>query len=269
MNSRFLSNSGEGVNMLNIKLLPIEMKYTIYQYIDIDTRLELLRPLKQNINNVLWGTSREFCEKHDYFIRKSIEELFINKLFIKSGVNNVYSYAHSNYKNNDYIESLLPSITYNRLNRTTILEHPFIKVLKQELLYGFYDYRPSSVKYSRHISCVSNVFEVVSSLKFCNVPEIEDLLKIQTFKFCIIMKNYIREPAEYIKKRDYERNFERDVNNQRKRFKKFILKKIKEGSNKMQKIITKKAKIIEKENAKKAKITEKENAKKRKLVIID
>ena len=75
MNSRFLSNSGEGVNMLNIKLLPIEMKYTIYQYIDIDTRLELLRPLKQNINNVLWGTSREFCEKHDYFIRKSIEEL--------------------------------------------------------------------------------------------------------------------------------------------------------------------------------------------------
>ena len=79
------------------------------------------------------------------------------------------------------------------------------------------------------------------------------------------MKNYIREPAEYIKARDYERNFERDVNNQRKRFKKFILKKIKVRSNKMQKIIIQKAKITEKENAKKAKITEKENAKKAKI----
>ena len=233
-----------------IKWLPIELKFTIYNFIDIETRLEMLSPLITDTMRYLYRSKETTTLLHKY------EQLIYMRLFTKS---------NNNYFTKPNFKQLLPPTVFFKTGVQCIHTHPLIKLLKQDLRFSPYTKRmilssEPGFHYRYHNAVVEQVqycFNLIPTIISFNDDfdyQIKRLL-IRFLHHLINITKTVKETERQHKLLVYERKI-------RRYYKKHIISRIRVQSNKMQLKIAKTKKIAEK----KAKIEAKLFAKTKRLI---
>jgi hypothetical protein len=225
-----------------IKWLPIELRLSIYDFIDIETRMQMLTPLITDTMPYLYRSKETKLLLHKY------EQLIYMQFFKKNDNTTVYS-------TKSYFKTLLPPTTYLKNNEVQTQSHPVLKLLKQELYFSAYAKRiiMSSYDYNfihRHyhnsvIEKIQGSFNLLSTLVSYN-HEFDYQIKRILIRFL----HHLTKISNKVKEEEHEQRmlvYERKI---RRYYRKNIILRIHTQANKMQKKIMKTNKIAEK-NAKK------------------
>ena len=236
-----------------IKWLPIELRLIIYDFIDIETRMQMLTPLITDTIRYLYRS------KETFNLLRKYEQLIYMQFFKKN--NDIPGYS-----TRPYFKKLLPPITYLKNNETQIQSHPVLKLLKQELYFSAYIRRiimsndnPNFIHKYYHnnvIEKIQNSFNLLSTLVSYN-NEFDYKIKRILIRFL----HHLTKISNKVKDEEHEQRmlvYERKV---RKYYRRKILSRIHIQSKKMQIKIMKTNKIAEK----KTKIEAREMVKMKKL----
>lgn len=259
----------------NIPRLPIELKYYIYRYLDIDTRIELITHIHPQ---------NKFIEYFNAIPTEDNVKLF--KVFIQNQLLIFKQSPNSTWKTwylKPDIANLLPNITYEHNHRTHNIQHNICSIIanKSHLHYipsasGLYV--PRNLKHKRYayvLGQVRSIYSIFSSISGCSQNFIYILKKTLLYYMIAIIingkenaiatRNKIYHNIKKIwLKRDLPRPLKRAVKLYDKRVKiriiennKITMKKAREDA--------KRAKQKVKEDAKNAKKQAREDAKREKL----
>ena len=236
-----------------IKWLPIELRLTIYDFIDIETRMQLLTPL-------ITDTMRYLYRSKDTFnLLRKYEQLIYMQFFQKND-------DTSGYSTRPYFKEILPPTTYLKNNEIQIHSHPVIQLLKQELYFSAYVRRiimsndnPIFIYKYYHNNVVEKIqscFNLLSTLVSYNND-----FDYQIKRILIRFLHHLTKISNKVKEEEQEQRmlvYERKVRNY---YRRKILSRIHIQSKKMQIKIMKTNKIAEK----KTKIEAREMVKMKKL----
>lgn len=223
-----------------IKWLPIELRLTIYDFVDIETRMQILTPLFADTIRYLYRSKQTKLILHKY------EQLIYMQLFTK--VDNDYSVKPK------FIHLLLP-IIFLKAEQQCVHIHPILNLLKGDL--------PVSSFYKRMIMTVDEQhvyryhYDVVNKIQHCftlilTITSFNAEFDYQIKRLLIRFLHHLTKIVEPIKEDDRQRiilAYERKI---RRYYSKRVLPRIKAQSNKMQRTILKKEKIAEKDAKKTA-----------------
>ena len=237
-----------------IKWLPIELRLTIYDFIDIETRMQMLTPLITETIRYLYRS------KDTLNLFRKYEQLIYMQFFKKND-------DTSGYSTRPYIKQLLPPTTFLKNNEIQIHSHPVIQLLKQDLYFSAYIRRiimtndnPIFIYKYYHNNVVEKIqccFNLLSTLVSYNND-----FDYQIKRILIRFLHHLTKISDKVKKEEHEERmlaYERKI---RRYYKKNIILRIHIQANKMQKKIKKINKIAEK-NAKKEAM---QHAKMKKLI---
>lgn len=221
-----------------INLLPIELKLSIYNFIDIETRMQMLMPLFEDTKRYLYRS------KDTFTLLRKYEQLIYMQFFEKDNDTNVYS-------TRPYFKNLLPPITYLKNNEIQIQSHPVLKLLKHELYFSGYIRRiimsydnPNFIHKYYHNNVVDKIqecFNILSTLVSYNND-----FDYKIRKILIRFLHHLTKISNKVKEEEYKQRmivYERKVLNY---YRKKILPRIHTQSKKMQRKIMKKNKDSEK-----------------------
>ena len=245
-----------------IKWLPIELRLTIYDFIDIETRIEILSPLITETIRYLYRSRETTTILHKY------EQLIYMRLFTK---------CDGGYSTKPQFKQLLPPTVYLKTGVQCVHTHPLIKTLKQDLRFSSYikrmilsfeqnDNRNHMFRYHNEIvGKIQQCFTIIPTIVSFN-----DEFDYQIKRLLIRFLHHLTKIAESVKEEDRQRKilvYKRKI---RRYYNKRVLPRIPVQSNKMQQKITKAAKLAEKQHAKiKRLITQNANKAAKKAIIIE
>ena len=229
-----------------IQSLPLDLRITIYDFVDIETRMQILRPLITNTIRYLYRSNQTKLLLHKY------EQLIYMQLFTK---NDNYDYDITEKYN-----TLLLPIVFLKAEQQCVHIHPILNLLKVEL-------RVSSVtkrmimagdrqRLYRYHSVIVNIIQHCFTL----IPTITSFsvdFDYQIKRLLIRLLHHLTKIVEPIKTADRQRillAYERKI---RRYYSKRVLPRLKGQSNKMQRTILKKIKLADK----KIKLAEKQHVK--------
>ena len=240
-----------------IKWLPIELRLTIYDFVDIETRIQLLKPLFANTIQYLYRSKETKLILHKY------EQLIYMQLFTK--VDNTY-YVKPKFN------QLLPPIVFLKSQQECIHIHPILNLLKHDLHVSSFTKRmihscDQQYVYRYHpdiIGKIQQCFNIIPTIKSFNND-----FDYQIQKILIRAFHHFTKFVEPIKENERQQRilaYERRI---RYYYTRKVLGRIKAASNKMQQRILKKTKLAEK-NAKlaekNAKLAAKQHTKMKRLI---
>ena len=222
-----------------IKWLPIELRLTIYDFIDIETRMQLLTPVITDTIRYLYRSNQTKLLLHKY------EQLIYMQLFTK-----IDNY---DYDIKPKFKQLLPPIVFLKSGTTCTYTHPILKLLKADLQVSSFTKRMIMSSDERLLYRYNN--EVVGKIQQCfnlipTITSFNNEFDYQIKRILIRYLHHLTKIVEPIKTADRQRillAYERKI---RRYYNKRVLPRLKGQSNKMQRIILKKEKLAEK-NAKK------------------
>tara|TARA_B110000285_G_scaffold78069_1_gene89927 strand:- start:2450 stop:3244 length:795 start_codon:yes stop_codon:yes gene_type:complete len=217
-----------------IKWLPIELRLTIYDFVDIETRMQILTPLFADTIQYLYRSKQTKLLLHKY------EQLVYMQLFTK--VDNDYSVKPK------FIQ-ILPPIIFLKAEQQCVHIHPILNLLKGDLRFSsFYKRMIMAVDehrlYRYHPDVVNKIqqcFNLIPTITSFNAE-----FDYQIKRLLIRFLHHLTKIVEPIKEDDRQRiilAYERKI---RRYYSKRVLPRIKAQSNKMQRTILKKAKFTEK-----------------------
>jgi hypothetical protein len=213
------------LNLSYIPRLPWEMRYAIYMFIDIDTRLKLLTQKKTKIIRCLNHLPLTDC--NIFKLINLFEHGFRTKIFNKS-VGGKY-----NIKSN--LTKLLPSSRYKAMGHYVEMCNPIFTMLEKECtLKTMYGFEPNWSKKQTIMNKLRGCFDIIPSLYGYNTFTIKNnksvksvvvnekkfnyLIRIYLFKFIALLHVATKEIQIEIDKEDFEkaqlivkRNFKRLV----------------------------------------------------------
>jgi len=236
-----------------IKRLPIELRLTIYDFIDIETRLEILTPLITETIRYLYRSKDTTTLLHKY------EQLIYMRLFTK---------YDGGYSTKPMFKQLLPPTVYLKAGVQCVHTHPLIKILKQDLRFSSYSKRmilSLNENHSTHMARYHN--EVVGKIQQCftlipTIVSFNDDFDYLIKRLLIRFLHHLTKITESVKEEDKRREILAHKRKIRRYYKKRVLTRIPVQSNKMQQKIAKTAKLAEKT----AKLAEKQHAKTKRLI---
>ena len=221
-----------------IKWLPIELRLTIYDFIDIETRMQMLTPLITETIRYLYRS------KDTLNLFRKYEQLIYMQFFKKND-------DTSGYSTRPYIKQLLPPTTFLKNNEIQIHSHPVIQLLKQDLYFSAYIRRiimtndnPIFIYKYYHNNVVEKIqscFNLLSTLVSYNND-----FDYQIKRILIRFLHHLTKISNKVKEEEQEQRmlvYERKI---RRYYKRNIISRIHIQSNKMQKKIMKTNKIAEK-----------------------
>jgi hypothetical protein len=258
------------LNLKYIPRLPWELRYAIYMFIDIDTRLELLQTIQARIIRCLYHmpTTDDNINK----LIDTFEKGFRIKIFWKDNENK--------YNVQKNILNCLPHAMYKKQGQMHEICNPIFSMLEKECtLKSIYTNEPIWSKKHTIIAKIRNCFDIIPTLYGYNSFMIQKnqykngqqfQIKQKTFNYEIRIKLFKFIGILNIITKDFQQQINKiDLHKQqvsiKRRFKKIILKRIIPMSNNFQRRRIKQAKIQEREQAKQAKIQEREQAKQAKI----
>jgi hypothetical protein len=235
-----------------IKWLPIELRLTIYDFIDIETRLEILAPLITDTIRYLYRSTDTITLLHKY------EQLIYMRLFTKSD---------DGYSTKPAFNQLLPPTMYLKSGVQCLHTHPVISMLKQDLQFSSFSKRMIiSLEQTQHRNYMYRYHnDIVGKIQHCcnlipSVTSFNPDFDYQLKRLLIRFLHHLTKITDVIKKEDREREILLYERNIRRYYSKRVLTRIRIQSNKMQQRIAKTAKLAEK-NAKRAEKNAKRAAK--------
>jgi len=236
-----------------IKWLPVELRLTIYDFIDIETRMQILTPLFADTIRYLYRSKQTKLLLHKY------EQLIYMQFFTK---NDNYDY---DYDIKPKFNQLLPPIVFLKAEQQCVHIHPILNLLKVDLRVSPFTKRmimsgDERLLYRYH-------YEVVGKIQQCfnlipTITSFNNEFDYQIKRILIRYLHHLTKIVEPIKIADRQRillAYERKI---RRYYSKRVLPRIKAQSNKMQRTILKKEKLAEK----KIKLAEKQHVKMKKLI---
>ena len=255
------------LNLKYIPRLPWELRYAIYMFIDIDTRLELLQPKQAKLIRCLYRTPT-----NDDNINKlidSFEKGFRIKIFWKDNQNK--------YNVQKTLLKYLPPATYKKQGQIHEMCNPIFTVLEKECtLKNMYNSEPIRFKKQTIINKLRNCFDIIPTLYGYNSFAIQnDTTYKNGQKFQITQKSFNYKIRKYLFKfigilNIITKDFQQQIDQQdlhraqlaiKHIFKRIILKRITPMSNKFERRRAKQAR----EDAKQAKVQAREDAKQAKI----
>jgi hypothetical protein len=259
------------LNLKYIPRLPCELRYAIYMFIPIDTRLELLQHKQAKIIRCLYRTPLN----HDNINKliDSFEKGFRIKIFWKDNKNN--------YNVQKHLLKYLPPATYKKLGQIHEIRNPVFTMLEKECtLQNMYTYEPIWSKKQTIITKLRNCFDIIPTLYGYNSFALQnDTTYKNGQKFQIKHKSFNYQIRKYLF--DFigilniiTKNFQQQIDKHdlhteqlsvKRRFKRIILKRIIPMSNKFERRRIKQAKMQAREDAKQAKMQAREDAKQAKM----
>jgi hypothetical protein len=222
-----------------IKWLPIELRLTIYDFIDIETRMQILTPLFADTIRYLYRSKQTKLLLHKY------EQLIYMQFFTK-----IDNY---DYDIKPKFNQLLLPIVFLKAEQQCVHIHPILNLLKVDLRVSSFTKRMIMSGDEQRVYRYH--YEVVSKIQHCfnlipTITSFNNEFDYQIKRILIRYLHHLTKIAEPIKEADRQRillAYERKI---RRYYSKRVLPRLKAQSNKMQRIILKKEKLAEK-NAKK------------------
>lgn len=258
------------LNLKYISRLPWELRYAIYMFIDIDTRLELLQNKQAKLIRCLYRTPT--TDSNINKLINTFEKGIRIKIFWKDDTNK--------YNVQKPFLKYLPPATYKKQGQIHETCNPIFSMLEKECtLKNMYRFEPIWTKKQTVILKIRNCFDIIPTLYGYNSFMLENkhykngqkfLIQQETFnyeirkylfKFICILNIVTKDFQNQIDKEDLERT-ERLI---KRKFKRIILKRITPMSNKFERRRAQKAKLQAKEDAKQAKLQAKEDVKQAKI----
>ena len=257
------------LNLKYIPRLPWELRYAIYMFIPIDTRLELLQHKQAKIIRCLYRTPLN----HDNINKliDSFEKGFRIKIFWKDNQNN--------YNVQKHLLKYLPPATYKKLGQIHEIRNPVFTMLEKECtLQNMYTYEPIWSKKQTIITKLRNCFDIIPTLYGYNSFALQnDTTYKNGQKFQIKQKSFNYQIRKYlfdficilnIITKDFQQQIDKhDLHTEelsvKRRFKRIILKRIIPMSNKFERRRIKQEKMQAREHAKQEKMQARETCKTR------
>jgi hypothetical protein len=238
-----------------IKWLPIELRLTIYDFVDIETRMQLLTPLFADTIRYLYRSKQTKLLLHKY------EQLIYMQLFTK-----IDNY---DYDIKPKFKQLLPPIVFLKSGTTCTYTHPILKLLKADLQVSSFTKRMVMTVDGQRLYRYNH--DVVSKIQQCfnlipTITSFNDEFDYQIKRILIRFLHHLTKIVEPIKEDDRQRMILAQERKIRRYYSKRVLPRLKAQSNKMQRIILKKEKLAEKNAKKAAKIAAMQNAKIKKVI---
>lgn len=244
------------LNLKYIPRLPWELRYAIYMFIPIDTRLELLQHKQAKIIRCLYRTPLN----HDNINKliDSFEKGFRIKIFWKDNQNN--------YNVQKHLLKYLPPATYKKLGQIHEIRNPVFTMLEKECtLQNMYTYEPIWSKKQTIITKLRNCFDIIPTLYGYNSFALQnDTTYKNGQKFQIKQKSFNYQIRKYlfdficilnIITKDFQQQIDKhDLHTEelsvKRRFKRIILKRIIPMSNKFERRRIKQEKMQARETCK-------------------
>lgn len=221
-----------------IKWLPIELRLTIYDFIDIETRMQLLTPVITDTIPYLYRS------KETKLLLRKYEQLIYMQFFEKNDDANEYS-------TKSYFKTLLPPTTYLKYNELQTQSHPVLKLLKQELYFSSYAKRiiMSNDYYSGYRHYHNNVVEKIEGCLnlLSTLVSYNNMFDYQIKRILIRFLHHLTKISNKVKQEEHEQRmlvYQRKIH---RYYRKNIILRIHTQANKMQKKIMKTNKIAEKD----------------------
>ena len=217
-----------------IKQLPLELQHLIYEYIDIHTRIEVI---KDKYDRGLFSEYR-----HAISTEKNIKlfETFVqNKLLeLKQNIG-INGYTWKTMKVKSYISELSPSFSYVGYNKTIVINHGIIETIRATTSLDYIPKYGRNLEHKRFyyiLERANDVYHMFSTIYGCDKRLIYILKKtllyymiavIYTSKKEVIKKRIANEHAKIKKwmKRDLPKSLKSAVIKYEKRVKKRFLEK--------------------------------------------
>jgi len=217
-----------------IKQLPLELQHLIYEYIDIHTRIEVIKDKYD---------TRLFSEyRHVISTEKNIKlfETFVQNKLLESihGVSG-HGYTWKTMKVKSYISELCPSVSYVSYNRTNVINHGIIETIRAKTTLQYIPKHGRSLEVKQFyyiLERANDVYHMFSTISGCDKRLIYILKKtllyymiavIYISKKEVIKKRIANEHAKIKKwmKRDLPKHLKSAVRKYEKRVKKRLLEK--------------------------------------------
>ena len=230
----------------NIKRLPWELKYAIYNCIDIDTRLEILQAKQTELIVTLY---RAFNEK--ILNVSNLMQILDNGLRFHI----FYKDKNGTFLTQPPLKKLLPDIKYS-INSTAFSEkHPLFNMLLKNVHLTLYNYQLTSrltivrrEALDQIMVKIRSCFDILPTL-FSGKKRFDYSIRKIIFRFTHILSIFAFKFKEQIKNKEIKILEQ----NHKKFFKKNIAKRIPICYRKIQRSLIKKEKLAEKEAKKKVK----------------
>ena len=229
-----------------IQSLPLDLRITIYDFVDIETRMQILRPLITNTIRYLYRSKQTKLLLHKY------EQLIYMQFFTK-----IDNY---DYDIKPKFKQLLPPIVFLKSGTTCTYTHPILKLLKADLQVSSFTKRMVMTVDGQRLYRYNH--DVVSKIQQCfnlipTITSFNNEFDYQIKRILIRLLHHLTKIVEPIKTADRQRillAYERKI---RRYYSKRVLPRLKGQSNKMQRTILKKIKLADK----KIKLAEKQHVK--------
>ena len=216
-----------------IKQLPLELQHLIYEYIDIHTRIEVIKDKYD---------TRLFSEyRHAISTEKNIKlfEIFVQNKLLESKQNIGHGYTWKTMKVKSHITDLCPSVSYVSYNRTNVINHGIIETIRAKTSLQYIPKHGRSLEHKRFyyiLERANDVYHMFSTISGCDERLIYIIKKtllyymfaiIYTSKKEVIKKRIANEHTKIKKwmKRDLPKPLKSAVKKYEKRVKKRILEK--------------------------------------------
>jgi hypothetical protein len=237
-----------------IKWLPIELRLTIYDFVDIETRMQLLTPLFADTIRYLYRSKQTKLLLHKY-------EQLIYMQFVTKVDNDYYVKPKFN--------QLLPPIVFLKAEEQCVHIHPLLNILKVDLRFSSFTKRMIRAVDEQHLYRYH--YDVIGKIQQCfnlipTITSFNDEFDYQIKRILIRFLHHLTKIVEPIKEDDRQRMILAQERKIRRYYSKRVLPRLKAQSNKMQRIILKKEKLAEKNAKKAAKIAAMQNAKIKKVI---